>query len=714
MKIKEMLNPANMKNFVVSAIKGFPGFVKTSYLFINFFVLLLIFLFAKSYSLLERIFLLGFVFRKLRQVFGSKISSISDFIIKKIETGRHSEVQGLYLIELAYRNMMIKKTRSLITILGMSVGVGAIVLLLSFGYGVERLIVNKVARLDELKMIDVSAGENTTSRLSEDIYKKIKKIKDVDRTLPIISVVGRISYNRATTDVLVYAVPEEYQSILSGKITKGKFFVESGKNNPLTKTAEEFGQVAGAKTSMIDAAYDTKISSASVYFNVLPEAPIIAWEKCEISSKILGYVPRIEGGYQGEEYWGSDYYPFSQNGRVGYDKNKNIFLGRWIKAKLPLFQKKSDETLVPLFDDHGRHIHEEVCISEKDIQITDRFSFAQVLGESTESASVDESLLALETDSTASDSAEASDSADLLYSDTVVSTGEAGMEFVSLEATASASVKKSQETIKIDSSGKMEAVVSNGFLNLLGISENKAIGTKFKTSFIIVKSLMPEIQGKVMTSEVEYVISGVVDDPDNTYFFVPFADLYQIGVKNFSQIKVIISNPKSMQTVRKMIETMGLKTNSTVDTVKQIESLFANLRILLAVLGMVALGVASLGMFNTLTVSLLERTRETGGMKAIGMVSDEVQDLFLAEAMIMGLSGGIGGLSLGWGTGELISFLVSIVAISKGQGYIHLNYVPFYFVVFIIISSFIVGLLTGLYPAYRAKKTSALNALRYE
>ena len=155
-------------------------------------------------------------------------------------------------------------------------------------------------------------------------------------------------------------------------------------------------------------------------------------------------------------------------------------------------------------------------------------------------------------------------------------------------------------------------------------------------------------------------------------------------------------------------------TTSTVDTVAQIESLFANLRIVLGLLGMVALGVASLGMFNTLTVSLLERTREIGGMKTMGMVSEEVQDLFLAEAMIMGLSGGLGGLILGYLIGNGLSFLVSTIAIVKGQGYLELTYVPPQFVLFIIVSSFIVGLVTGLYPAQRAKKISALNALRYE
>ena len=363
--------------------------------------------------------------------------------------------------------------------------------------------------------------------------------------------------------------------------------------------------------------------------------------------------------------------------------------------------------MIPTLDNNGVQRWDEGCVAQKDINILVSEEFGSVLGISTGSAEVvfTDDVLA------ASDSADASSSA--IYGESVVATDEAGIETVSLQASASAQ-KKQVETLKFAHKPDGEAVVSSGFLNLLSINVNKAIGTTFKSSFIIVKSLMPDIEGKVLTSEVEYKIIGVIDDADNTYFYVPFSDIQRLGIKNFSQFKLVLSNQKDLPKIRKDIETMGLRTSSTYDTVKQIESLFANLRLLLAVLGMVALGVASLGMFNTLTVSLLERTRETGGMKAIGMVSDEVQDLFLAEAMIMGLSGGIGGLIFGFLIGEVFSILISIIAITKGQGFLQLNYLPPYFVAFIIICAFVVGLLTGLYPAYRAKKTSALNALRYE
>ncbi|MFA6016869.1 MAG: FtsX-like permease family protein [Patescibacteria group bacterium] len=709
MEVKKTFNIKNWLSNFKAFIKSIPGIIHTIYLFITFFVLLLIFLIEKVYGLFERIPLLGNLLKAIGIFWKNKFGKLLTIFIYKLESGRSSQVERIYLIKLAYKNMMIKKTRSFITIFGMSVGVGAIVLLLSFGYGIERLIISKVAGLNELKMIDISAGENTALRLNQNIFNKINKIKEKTFAIPIISVVGRINYKRAQTDILAYAVPKDY--LLNGiniKFLKGKAFANNvSLNEKLSLNFQENGQVAGSETKMEYGVINERIISQAISFNLSPEKPVVIWTSCSTSSKMVGYGTRISGGYTGYQYWGSDYYPFSQNGRIGFDKKNNVYLGKWVKAKFPIFEKKADGNMIPTLDNNGVQRWEEACVEQKDIIILVNDSFGSVLGISTGSAEVvfTDDVLA------ASDSAEASSSA--IYDESLVATDEAGIETVALQASSSAQ-KKQVETLKFIHKPDGEAVVSSGFLNLLNIDINKAIGTTFKSSFIIVKSLMPDIDGKVLTSEVEYKIIGVIDDTNNTYFYVPFSDIQKLGIKNFSQFKLILKNQNDLPKIRKDIESMGLRTSSTYDTVKQIESLFSNLRLLLAVLGMVALGVASLGMFNTLTVSLLERTRETGGMKAIGMVSDEVQDLFLAEAMIMGLSGGIGGLIFGFSIGELFSILISIIAISKGQGFLQLNYLPPYFVAFIIICAFVVGLLTGLYPAYRAKKTSALNALRYE
>jgi ABC-type antimicrobial peptide transport system permease subunit len=119
-------------------------------------------------------------------------------------------------------------------------------------------------------------------------------------------------------------------------------------------------------------------------------------------------------------------------------------------------------------------------------------------------------------------------------------------------------------------------------------------------------------------------------------------------------------------------------------------------------------------MFNTLTISLLERTHEVGMMKAMGVKSNEIQELFLTESMIMGVFGGLGGLVLGFITGKVVSVLLSLFAIFKGVGFLDIAYIPFGFVLLIAVLSVIVGLATGIYPSQRATKISALDALRYE
>lgn len=124
--------------------------------------------------------------------------------------------------------------------------------------------------------------------------------------------------------------------------------------------------------------------------------------------------------------------------------------------------------------------------------------------------------------------------------------------------------------------------------------------------------------------------------------------------------------------------------------------------------------VGSLGMFNTLTVSLLERTREVGLLKTMGMKSKEIREVFLSEAIIMGVYGGIVGIIIRVIGGYVISFIISIISVLRGYDGLTITYLPLTTAMGIILVSAFTGIATGFYPARRATKISALDALRYE
>lgn len=669
---------------------------RSIYLFSTFFILLLLFVGGKLLSKVLFVPVLGKILLRLNFPTGKTIMHYEELLSLKIDNMRTSEVKRSYLIGLAFKNLLSKKTRSFITILGMSVGIGIIVLLLSLGYGIERLVISRIASLNELRMVDVSSSENTALRLDRIAYSKIANFSAVEKVIPLVSTVGKITINKATTDVLVYAAPRDYLNALNTRVLRGKLYDDNQSFDKPRAQLTDVGSVAGVSTQLEIGELGAKRSNYEFAIDVLPSRHVPVWDTCDVGSKVLGFTTRFEGGTKGIALWGSQYSPFDEFGKAAYDSTRNIYLGKWIQAEFPLYQQNSEGGYDPKLTDTGLHMWQTGCVQEKDIQKTPILQTVQssVLGEATASADVEDAVS--------------------LYDAVVVSSDSSGIEMVMLQSSASASTKQTTDKLAFSSLPSGQAVISSGLASLLGVPVDKAVGREFTASFIIGKSLMPTIEGKSYSEDTTYTIIGVLDDDNNTYFYVPYTDMKKLNVPHVSQMKIILKDSSLMPKVRKGIETLGFRTNSTIDTVKQIESLFNNLRIVLAVLGLVALGVASLGMFNTLTVSLLERTREIGGMKTMGMVSEEVQDLFLAEAMIMGLAGGFGGLALGSIIGKGLSLLVSAVAISQGQGFIDLTYIPIQFSTFIVVTSFIVGILTGIYPAQRAKKISALNALRYE
>ena len=124
--------------------------------------------------------------------------------------------------------------------------------------------------------------------------------------------------------------------------------------------------------------------------------------------------------------------------------------------------------------------------------------------------------------------------------------------------------------------------------------------------------------------------------------------------------------------------------------------------------------VALLGMFNTLTISLLERMREVGYLKILGARNKDIFLMFVTESVMIGLFGGIAGITYGIILEIAVNAVISGLAERAGAFPITLLYTPYYFAAFMAIFALVIGILTGIYPARKAVRVKPLDVLRYE
>jgi putative ABC transport system permease protein len=183
---------------------------------------------------------------------------------------------------------------------------------------------------------------------------------------------------------------------------------------------------------------------------------------------------------------------------------------------------------------------------------------------------------------------------------------------------------------------------------------------------------------------------------------------------HYSNLTVRVEKPADVPAVEDSVRQMGYAPFSLLDLTRNLRRLFAILDMLLGIFGSLALAVASLGIINTLVMAILERRREIGVLKALGASDGDVRQLFFAEAGVMGLLGGAGGVVLGWGIGRLIQLGTNYYLRQQQIPAENIWSVPVWLVAAAIAFSLLVSLGAGLYPATRAARLDPVEALRYE
>jgi ABC-type antimicrobial peptide transport system permease subunit len=162
--------------------------------------------------------------------------------------------------------------------------------------------------------------------------------------------------------------------------------------------------------------------------------------------------------------------------------------------------------------------------------------------------------------------------------------------------------------------------------------------------------------------------------------------------------------------VRARITDIGYATAAPENLIASVQRYLRVVEIVLAAIGLIALVIASLGIANALLAAVRERRREIGVLKAIGARDRDVLRVFLLDAGVLGLVGGILGTAGGYGAALAVSTIVNRYLAAQGLRQVQLG-IPVPILVASVVGSTLVALIAGVLPARRAARMPAREAM---
>jgi len=256
-----------------------------------------------------------------------------------------------------------------------------------------------------------------------------------------------------------------------------------------------------------------------------------------------------------------------------------------------------------------------------------------------------------------------------------------------------------------------EIVITKAVSQVFGVAPEEMLGRSMALTLFV----NPDAAGRGTSVGLgdAYTIVGIADGAENIVY-IPLESLGTFTIEQYTKLKVKCRSTEVIEPVRAAIAALGLTASSISETIDQANKVFRAIQLVLMVFGTIALIVSAIGMFNTMTITLLERTEEIGIMKAIGASKSDISLMFVMESTLMGFLGALGGVGIGWIGGFIINVLINAVATRFGGEAVSLFYSPLWFVMTVIGFGAFVGFLTGVFPARSAARIDALDALRYK
>ena len=225
---------------------------------------------------------------------------------------------------------------------------------------------------------------------------------------------------------------------------------------------------------------------------------------------------------------------------------------------------------------------------------------------------------------------------------------------------------------------------------------------------------------------------GMPEDADNIYMDIDyFREIWNkyantltledrkravSALESYEEIRINADNIDNVAKVQEAIEALGYAAYSEMQYLEPLKETSNMLQLVLGAIGSIAMMVSAINIANTMVMSIYERTKEIGVMKVLGCLVKDIKRQFLLEAGLIGLAGGLVGILISY----VLSFLINkygagIMSSLVGMGTAgDLSVIPFWLPFAAAAFGMLVGLLSGYFPARRATRIRAIEAMKTE
>jgi ABC-type antimicrobial peptide transport system permease subunit len=263
-------------------------------------------------------------------------------------------------------------------------------------------------------------------------------------------------------------------------------------------------------------------------------------------------------------------------------------------------------------------------------------------------------------------------------------------------------------------------VVSSALLEELGITEDEYAGLIGRQVELMLHAPRGESQAYPLqiagVEESHWRSSVALASPDRLEMLQWwYNDPEYMAHRGYDEVVIRAASLNDAVQIVDWLSNLGFEVQSLKTMLDMANRGMIIIQTMLGSVGALALLVASIGIANTMIMSVYERTKEIGILKAVGAAPGQIRSLFVLEASLIGLLGGVVGTILGWLLGKGLNWLaLRIMEWQDVQIEGTFFVVSWWLVLAALAFGTLVGLLAGLYPAARAARLAPLDALRYE